>query len=322
MKVSVIIPVYNTEKYIGRCLDSILRQTHQDFEVLCVNDCSPDHAMDVVSRYARRDPRIKMLGHDRNRGPMVARQTGIQKSSGDFYMFVDSDDTLPVDAMESLITAARKDASEVVVAGHNVVDKDGNKTKEDFPLLQDGVYTPLDIFHALVERNIRHNLAFCIFAKSLFNGEFYTLENQANCEDMILFYELVGASKRVSVIRKTVYNYYQNPGSTTHSAISRDVLNQMVYVFNFQYDFLVKNGLPESKVLGFVLPDLNILYLYGGKDLLQKLNPGIREALDKHAIRNYLPFKKRISHLMCESMPRLVLLLLKAKALLRNSLFR
>lgn len=317
MKVSIIIPVYNTEKYIGRCLDSILRQTHQDFEIICVNDCSPDNAMNVVNAYSKRDPRIKGFSHDRNRGPMVARQTGIQAATGDFYMFVDSDDTLPTDAIEVLLTAAGKNASDVVVAGHTVVDSKGNKMREELPF-KAGDFTAKDIFELLVEKKIRHNLAFCIFAKSLFNRDFITLENQNNCEDMILFYELIEVSKRITLIQKSVYNYYQNPESTTHSRINLDVLKQMVPVINVQYRILTEKGLPESRVMDFILPHINIFYLYGGKQLLQELNPQILNKLDVHTIRKYLSFKKWLSHLLCKRTPGLALLILNVKSLLHK----
>lgn len=317
MKVSIIIPVYNTEKYIARCLDSILHQTHRDLEIICVNDCSPDNAMGVVTTYAEKDPRVKALGHETNRGPMVARQTGIQAASGDYYMFVDSDDTLPADAIEVLLTATKENAADIVVAGHTVVDSNGNKIKEELPF-KAGEFAPEDIFTLLIEKRIRHNLAFCLFAKSLFHRDFYTLENQNNCEDMILFYELVGASKRVSLLRKSVYNYYQNPGSTTHSRISRSVLNQMIHVINFQYRFLIGRGLPESQVLDFILPHINIYYLHDGKQLLQQLDPKLQEKLNGHALRNYLPLKKWGSHLICKTMPGLARLMLNAKSLLHK----
>lgn len=314
MKVSIITPVYNTGKYIGRCLDSILNQSHQDFEVICVNDCSPDNAMSVVGAYAEKDSRIKALSHDRNRGPMVARQTGIQASSGDFYMFVDSDDTLPADALETLMAVAQEKSSDIVVAGHTLVDEHGNKIREELPFTS-GEFTSQEIINLLVEKKIRHNLAFCIFAKSLFNRNFYTLENQNNCEDMILFYELVGASKQISLIQRSVYDYYQTPGSTTHSRITPNVLNQMTYVINFQYQFLTERGLSESRALDFILPHINIYYLYDGKQLLQKLNPEILKKLEGHTIRGYLPFKRWFSHLLCKKTPRLALLLLNAKTL-------
>lgn len=76
MKISVIIPVYNVEKYIERCLNSILRQTFQDFEIVVVNDCTPDRSMDIVYRFAKKDMRFVIVEHERNKGLMWARYSG------------------------------------------------------------------------------------------------------------------------------------------------------------------------------------------------------------------------------------------------------
>lgn len=82
MKISVIIPIYNVEKYIERCIKSILGQSLQDFELIIVNDCTPDSSMDIVNRYAQQDSRIRIYENPENLGPMWARMIGYSKSEG------------------------------------------------------------------------------------------------------------------------------------------------------------------------------------------------------------------------------------------------
>ena len=88
--VSIIIPTYNTEKYIEKCIQSVLEQTYTDYEIIIVDDCSTDNSMDVVARF--KDPRIKVIKNEINRGPSYSRNRGIQLSKGDFIALLDSDD--------------------------------------------------------------------------------------------------------------------------------------------------------------------------------------------------------------------------------------
>lgn len=91
-KVSVIIPVYNTEKYLEKCLDSVCNQTLSDIEIICIDDCSTDNSLNILKEYAHRDRRIKLIKFEENKGPAVARNLGITEASGEYIAFLDSDD--------------------------------------------------------------------------------------------------------------------------------------------------------------------------------------------------------------------------------------
>ena len=105
-KVSIIVPVYNVEKYIHQCVESLLLQTYQNIEVVLVNDGSPDRCPEILDRYAQKDKRIKVI-HQKNRGASKARETGVQQSSGQFVCFVDPDDWIERSMTEEMIHAAR-----------------------------------------------------------------------------------------------------------------------------------------------------------------------------------------------------------------------
>ena len=92
--VSVIIPSYNSEKYIGETLESVCAQTYSDFEVLVMNDCSKDRTAEIVDMYARKDPRIQLINLPGNKGVSHARNQGVEKASGEWIAFLDSDDSL------------------------------------------------------------------------------------------------------------------------------------------------------------------------------------------------------------------------------------
>ena len=112
--VSVIVPVYNTEKYIRKCLDSLTAQTLRDIEIICVNDCSTDGSLDILREYAARDTRIKIIDFEQNRGAAAARNTGIDAAAGEYIGFVDSDDFIDPDFYEKLYTKATETGADIV----------------------------------------------------------------------------------------------------------------------------------------------------------------------------------------------------------------
>lgn len=100
--ISIIVPVFNVEKYLSVCLDSLIGQTYSNIEILCVNDGSQDHSIDILEEYAQKDSRIKIISQE-NRGISAARNAGLAHASGDYVMFVDSDDWIDLDTCEKAL---------------------------------------------------------------------------------------------------------------------------------------------------------------------------------------------------------------------------
>ena len=113
-KISIIIPVYKVEKYLRRCLDSVLNQTFTDWEAICVNDCSPDNSGAILNEYAARDKRIKVINHKENSGLSASRNTAIEHATGDYVMYLDSDDFIHPQTMEIAYYLAQRDDSDIV----------------------------------------------------------------------------------------------------------------------------------------------------------------------------------------------------------------
>ena len=112
-KVSVIIPVYNTEKYLEKCLESVCNQTLSDIEIICINDCSTDNSLEILNRYAAEDERIKIINFPENRGAAAARNAGIDVATGEYIGFVDSDDYPDLDFYEKLHNRAKETGADV-----------------------------------------------------------------------------------------------------------------------------------------------------------------------------------------------------------------
>lgn len=111
-KVSIVIPVYNTEKYLPACLDSMIKQTLKDIEIICVNDGSKDNSLSILKAYEIKDPRIKIINQE-NQGLSAARNAGINAATGEYIGLVDSDDWVDLDFYEKLYNAAKKYDSDV-----------------------------------------------------------------------------------------------------------------------------------------------------------------------------------------------------------------
>ena len=125
-RISVIIPVYNTEKYVERCIESVMRQTWEDLEILVVNDGSEGNIGTLLRRYMEEDPRIRLLSHDRNQGLYRARLTGVQAAAGDYIGFVDSDDYVSEDYFRTLLLKAGDTGADIVI-GRTVREENGQR---------------------------------------------------------------------------------------------------------------------------------------------------------------------------------------------------
>ena len=125
-KVSIIIPVYNSESSLRTCLDSAVQQSLDDIEVICVDDCSTDRSSDVLSSIADTDRRIRIIKHSSNQGEGTARNTGIDNAEGEYIFHLDADDTIPLDAMEKLYKEAHEHDSDMVKGRYDLIYRTDN----------------------------------------------------------------------------------------------------------------------------------------------------------------------------------------------------
>ena len=115
VKISVVIPVYNVEKYLQQCLDSIVNQTLEEIEIICVNDCSTDNSSKILEEYSAKDERIRIISKEKNEGPGPARNRGMEDLNGDYVSFIDSDDFIIQNtAYEKLYEFALKNHADMV----------------------------------------------------------------------------------------------------------------------------------------------------------------------------------------------------------------
>lgn len=210
-KVSVIVTVYNLEKYIYKCLSSIIEQTHTNLEIICVNDGSTDSSSEIIKNVLKLDKRVVLLDIN-NSGVTKARYNGLMKAGSEYVMFVDGDDTLPINAIECLLNKLKENKSDICVGGYTAIYS--NNKKKEFKYT-DEILSSRGFSNKLILGNIMGSPCMRIYKKTLFqNSSFNFHRDIIRGEDLLMNLELVGRASSISVISDVVYNYYIRTSST------------------------------------------------------------------------------------------------------------
>ena len=121
-KVSIIVPVYNAQKYLSQCLDSLLNQTLKETEIICVDDGSADDSVDIINQYSSKDRRVKLI-RQKNSYAGVARNNGLKQAAGEYVVFVDADDFFERDMLRSMYAQAKKDNAEICLCSGRIFNE-------------------------------------------------------------------------------------------------------------------------------------------------------------------------------------------------------
>lgn len=228
-KVSVVIPLYNVEPYIGRCLDSVLGQSYKNIEIVVVDDCGQDRSVEIVEQYCERHPNIRLIRHDRNRGLMTTRRDGYMAATGDFIVFLDSDDALPSDALATLMATEMLTDADIVLGDLLKLYVNGRTERRVGSLEQPSA--PTDVLAALIDDKIIHSLCGKLFKRSLFSGSLLSFDQLTILEDGCLLYQLVARASTVASVNAMVYNYYENKASSSLGIYDSSHIEGMIIAY-------------------------------------------------------------------------------------------
>lgn len=216
IKVSVIVPVYNTEKYLKRCLDSLVNQTLKEIEIIIINDCSPDNSKQILNKYEKKYNNVKVFHNKTNKGIGYNRNFGIEKATGEYIGFIDSDDYVDMTMYEKLYNKAKKDDLELVVCNfHKMLEKE-NSLEEITPdfIIEEQKNTVLEKTPSLLSKV---NLAPWnkLYKRSLLGSDIRFPE-KLKYEDAIVVVKALARSKKIGFIKEKL-NYYlvRNKSETT-----------------------------------------------------------------------------------------------------------
>ena len=239
-KVTLIVPVYNSENYIGKCLDSILEQTYTNFEIMVVNDGSKDNSQDIINKYKEKYPDKIIAIEQENRGVARTRNESIKKANGNYIMFVDNDDYLDKDYIETFMKYAEEEDYDIVLGGYRRPDSKGKIIKQTS--LKDTEWSKLMITapwakvykkQYLIENNIE------FFEGNLGEDVYF------NLKAMLL-------SDKIKIIDYIGYNWYFNNQSVSNTT-QKNIKNLQVYeLLNSCYNMLKQANLINGQKLEII----------------------------------------------------------------------
>ena len=234
ISVSLIIPVYNSEKYINKCLDSIFaQQFNGKYEVIAVDDGSSDKSLMILNLYQVREPRLIVIAHGINKKLSVARATGINNSSGDYIMHVDSDDWLLPDALSKLFVCCKKTNADIVV--YNLVRENSNgkrsfdKKIKSFYFTNEKIRVQEYFYGACVNKIIKRKLVSGLVSADI---------GVNISEDYLYCAEVFIRSKTICLFPEILYVYFANSDSVcNHYSPSYFIKNQVIILTQLQLIF-------------------------------------------------------------------------------------
>ena len=260
-KVSIIIPVYNAEKFLEKCLDSIINQTYKNIEIICINDDSTDNSEKILKQYQLKDNRI-IFKTIENGGLTRARNTGIKEATGEFFMFVDSDDYIESNMVEKMLNTINKEKADVVRCTNFLENQDGEILKiEDFSI-RNKLLTKQEINEEIISKIIDGELLSyacvlmirreTIFKTNLFNEKLRFLEDKA------FFIDLILVTEKIYFLDIPLYHYMINEKSLTKSKklVTRNMYN-LIDGWNYTRGCLEKSRFSSPNIL----TKLNTRYL-------------------------------------------------------------
>ncbi|MDC7280519.1 glycosyltransferase [Butyrivibrio fibrisolvens] len=230
--ISIIIPVYNAEKYLPRCIESLLNQTYKDIEIVLVNDSSKDKSAIVCEEYAKQDSRVKFYSKD-NEGAGIARNYGISKANGEFLGFCDADDYVEPDMYEKLIESV-SDTYDIAYCLHTNEKSIPVKTGEIKIFNRDNIW---DLLVGEVGSKPNHKADYLygsavwrgLYKKSIIedNGLAFMSERVIGSEDLIFNLEYLNHCNNAIYVMDELYRHCENEDSMTHSKLHFDIENEI-----------------------------------------------------------------------------------------------
>ena len=225
--ISVIVPVYNVEVYVERCVKSILGQTYPQIEVVLVDDGSKDSSGRICDELARADSRIKVI-HQENQGLGPARNTGLDNASGEFVTFVDSDDWVEPDAYRTMHASLVANSCDIATCGRNIVS--GDKVIKNYFCLSEGIRIekPESIKRFLLQQDLNMSACDKLYRAFLFKDVRFPGDHLVS-EDIVPIYTVLKKASGVYLTGKPFYNYYYREGSLSKSAFNRKLFGAYIY---------------------------------------------------------------------------------------------
>ena len=241
MLLSVIVPIYNVEKYLPKCIDSILAQNYSEIEVILVDDGSPDGCPEICDNYAEKDKRIVVI-HQKNLGVSAARNAGLKAAHGEYIGFVDPDDWISPSMYQEMITALERENADLAICGYDYYDENGAvDTKRRYKEKADEIITQKELMSRFSDMppTVRHGVVNKLFRKKLMNGIIFP-EKLSSSEDVYFINKYSKKVKKAVVIHKPFYKNLVRQGSATHGGLNIQHLADSLPIHKEMYQNVIQ----------------------------------------------------------------------------------
>lgn len=238
--VSVIIPAYNAEQYVGFCLDTVIAQTHKNLEIIVVDDGSTDNTGKICDEYANKDSRIKVI-HQENKGVSAARNIGLDNIKGEYLILVDADDFIEPQTIELLLFDCTEYNSEIII--YDSIDVSEMKFVDHVITNNVRTYSSTFLLQNLELLSNRESACTRFFHKSIFDKLRFPLNKRY--EDSYISYQTIELSNTVSFTDAKLYYYYLSENSFMRSSFSAKNYD-IIYSYDNKIDILIRNNCEKS----------------------------------------------------------------------------
>lgn len=249
MKYSFIIPIYNGEKYIDRCIPSILNQAYENLELIVINDGSTDKSLNKLKKYVMKDNRIKIFSISKNSGVSNARNYGLEKVTGDYVIFVDIDDLIDVNMLVCIESSLAGNMGVDIVKYDYLSITDTNNIENNHSIkINNNILNGTQVFTDLVEKKIPFDMN-CIYAfnTSYIKTNNFKFEVGKYHEDFGLIPYILIKANRVMLIDKVLYYYVQSQNSITRNVDNNQKLKRFKDIL-YHFDNLFQKIKKESSI--------------------------------------------------------------------------
>ena len=218
-KISVIVPIYNSEQFISKCIESIIKQTYKNIEIILINDGSRDKSEEICLEYAKKDKRIQYY-KQKNSGVAAARNLGIKNASGDYFMFVDSDDYIDRSYINNMVKVAIDNQSDFVVTGYQEVYENGKRSKSYFGKNKNEIISISqdDFLNTFLRERHFNSSCWKILSKDLINNNNRLFNEKITYgEDFLFSFETYYYARNPIYLENDGYCYVMNDSSAMHT---------------------------------------------------------------------------------------------------------
>ena len=282
-KISVIIPVYGVEKYLNKCIDSILTQTFTDFECILIDDCSKDNCPEICDKYAQKDKRIKIIHNKKNIGSSLSRKIGLEHSSGEYILYIDADDYVEIDILEKMYTKAASENLDMVYCDFYLHDRQNNIIYKKVPTMSEDFIINIKCY-ILGSTSGGFYLWNKMIKRSIYERIEFPKDQQT--EDRYITTQTLFFSKKICYINLPLYHHQYNPISLAiNPKRSWKRYKERLNNHNNIYMFLKHI---HGQNMSVFEPELSIR-----QEIIKKMNPTTPKNIIKTILQIAIPYEWR-----------------------------